>query len=143
LSNLISEQARFQIAPRCRALGGRAAVVVQGRKERKLAYLRGSGGGQLRAPQVKTATTLPLVVAVTYLGVRTGDMLPENASALVGASVITVTVFPPVALLLRSKSEEARPDGVAAIVARRVADLASSQFSRFIVFFSQKIWGKR
>ena len=30
-----------------------------------------------------SATTLPLVVAVTYLGVRTGDMLPENASALV------------------------------------------------------------
>jgi Kef-type K+ transport system membrane component KefB len=41
-----------------------------------------------------SATTLPLVVAVTYLGVRTGDMLPENASALVGAAVISVTVFP-------------------------------------------------
>ena len=49
-----------------------------------------------------SATTLPLVVAVTYLGVRTGDMLPENASALVGAAVITVAVFPPLALLLRS-----------------------------------------
>ena len=90
-----------------------------------------------------SATTLPLVVAVTYLGVRTGDMLPENASALVGAAVITVAVFPPLANLLRSKPKEARGDGVVAIAARRVADLASSQFSRFIDFFSQKIWGKR
>jgi Kef-type K+ transport system membrane component KefB len=89
------------------------------------------------------ATTLPLVVAMTYLGVRTGDMLPENASALVGAAVITVAVFPPLAILLRSKSKEARPDGVVAIAARRVADFASAQFSRFIVFISQKTWGKR
>jgi Kef-type K+ transport system membrane component KefB len=90
-----------------------------------------------------SATTLPLVVAVTYLGVRTGDMLPENASALVGAAVITVAVFPPLALLLRSKSEVARPDGVVAIAARRLAGLASTQFSRFIVFISQKTWGER
>jgi hypothetical protein len=45
LSGLIFEQAWLQIAPRCRALGGRAAVVAQGCKERKLACLRGSGGG--------------------------------------------------------------------------------------------------
>jgi Kef-type K+ transport system membrane component KefB len=90
-----------------------------------------------------SATTLPLVVAVTYLGMRTGDMLPENASALVGAAVITVAVFPPLANLLRSKPKEARPNDAVAIAARRVADLASSQFSRFIDFFSQKIWGKR
>jgi hypothetical protein len=49
----------MQIAPGCRALGGRAAVVVQGRKERKLACLRGSGGGQLRATQFKNV--LPAV----------------------------------------------------------------------------------
>ena len=89
-----------------------------------------------------SATTLPLVVAVTYLGVRTGDMLPENASALVGAAVIAVVVFPTLAILLQSKSEEARPDGVVAIAAHRVADLASALFSRFIVFISQKTQGK-
>jgi Kef-type K+ transport system membrane component KefB len=85
-----------------------------------------------------SSTTLPLVVAMTYLGVRTGDMLPENASALVGAAVISVTVFPTLAILLRSKSEEARPHGVVGIAAHRVADLASALFSRFIVFISQK-----
>jgi Kef-type K+ transport system membrane component KefB len=89
-----------------------------------------------------SSTTLPLVVAVTYLGVRTGDMLPENASALVGAAVITVAVFPAFALLLRAKSEGARPDGVVAIAAHRVADLASALFSRFIVFISQKHYEK-
>lgn len=90
-----------------------------------------------------SATTLPLVVAVTYLGVRTGDMLPENASALVGAAAIAVAVFPTLAILLRSKSDGARPVGVVAIAAHRFVDLASSQYSRFIVFISQKIWGKR
>jgi Kef-type K+ transport system membrane component KefB len=89
-----------------------------------------------------SSTTLPLVVATTYLGVRTGDMAPENASALVGAAVISVTVFPTLAILLRSKSEEARPDGVVAIATHRVADLASALFSRFIVFISQKTQGK-
>jgi hypothetical protein len=89
-----------------------------------------------------SATMLPLVVAVTYLGMRTGDMLPENASALVGAAVTAVAVFPTLAILLRSKSEEARPDGVVAIAAHRVADLASALFSRFIVFISQKNQGK-
>jgi Kef-type K+ transport system membrane component KefB len=90
-----------------------------------------------------SSTTLPLVVAVTYLGERTGDMLPENASALVGAAVITVAVFPAFALLLRAKSEGAQPSGVVAIAVRRVADLASVQFSRFVVFVTQKTSGKR
>jgi Kef-type K+ transport system membrane component KefB len=84
-----------------------------------------------------SSTTLPLVVAVTYLGVRTGDMLPENASALVAAAVITVAVFPALAIVLRAKSEGAQPDGVVAIAVHRIADLASAQFSRFVVFVSQ------
>ncbi len=90
-----------------------------------------------------SSTTLPLVVAVTFLGVRTGDMLPENAHALVGAAVITVAVFPPLAILLRSTSEETRADGAVAIAARRVADFAFARFSRFIVFISRKTWGKQ
>jgi hypothetical protein len=69
-------------------------------------------------------------------------MLPENASALVGAAVIAVAVFPALAILLRSKSEEVRPEGVVAIAAHRLADLASVQFSRFIVFITQKTPGK-
>jgi Kef-type K+ transport system membrane component KefB len=84
-----------------------------------------------------SSTTLPLVVAVTYLGVRTGDMLPENASALVAAAVTTVAVFPALAIVLRAKSEGVQPDGVVAIAVHRIADLASAQFSRFVFFVSQ------
>jgi Kef-type K+ transport system membrane component KefB len=69
-----------------------------------------------------SSTTLPLVVAVTFLGVRSGDMLPENAHALVGAGVITVTVFPILAFILRAKSEGAQPDGIVAITVHRAAD---------------------
>jgi hypothetical protein len=90
-----------------------------------------------------SATTLPLVVAVTYLGVRTGDMLPDNASALVGAAVIGVAVFPTLAIVLRAKSEGAKPDGIVAMAVHRVADLAAALFSRLIVFISQQTWGKR
>ena len=79
-----------------------------------------------------SSTTLPLVVAVTYLGVRTGDMLPENAHALVGAAVITVAVFPTLAILLRSKSE------AVAIATRRIAGVASAQFSQFKIFVGKK-----
>ncbi len=57
-----------------------------------------------------SATTLPLVVAITFLGTRTGHMASENASALVGAAVLSVAVFPTLALWLRSKPDEKRPD---------------------------------
>jgi Kef-type K+ transport system membrane component KefB len=40
------------------------------------------------------STTLPLLVAVTTLGVDDGHMLPANAAALVGAGMLTVAVCP-------------------------------------------------
>ncbi|HUI21143.1 MAG TPA: cation:proton antiporter [Methylocella sp.] len=89
-----------------------------------------------------SSTTLPLVVAVTYLGVRTGHMLPENASALVGAAVISVAVFPTLAIWLRSKPKDAQRDDIVAIVAGRIAAWMPDQVSRFIVFVSQRASGK-
>ena len=47
-----------------------------------------------------TATTLPLVVALTTIGLDSGTMLPENAAALVGAGVLSVMLFPLFAVLL-------------------------------------------
>ncbi|MGX7678909.1 cation:proton antiporter [Jatrophihabitans sp. DSM 45814] len=41
-----------------------------------------------------SATTLPLLVAVTTLGVQDGHMLPANAAALVGAGMLSVAVCP-------------------------------------------------
>ncbi len=127
-----------------RARGARDAVGdrVPSHRRRRLASdcsRVGRSPGR-RARDARRAT--PRAFRFGY-GVRTGDMLPENASALVGAAVITVAVFPPVAILLRSKSAETRPDGAVAIATHRLAGLASAQLSRFIVFISQKTWGKR
>ena len=59
------------------------------------------------------ATTLPLIVALTQIGLASGTMLPENAAALVGAGVLSVLFFPLVAVLLdrpvRETSERPSP----------------------------------
>jgi Kef-type K+ transport system membrane component KefB len=57
-----------------------------------------------------TATTLPLVVALTQIGLENGTMLPENGAALVGAGVLSVLLFPLVAVLL-DRAEAPEPDG--------------------------------
>ena len=44
------------------------------------------------------ATALPLLVALSEIGLDTGTMLPENAAALVGAGVLSVLVFPAAAV---------------------------------------------
>jgi Kef-type K+ transport system membrane component KefB len=47
-----------------------------------------------------TATALPLLVALSKIGLDSGHMLPENAAALVGAGVLSVLVFPALAAVL-------------------------------------------
>ena len=47
-----------------------------------------------------TATALPLLVALTHIGLSTGEMRAENAAALVGAGVLSVIVFPTLAVAL-------------------------------------------
>ena len=47
-----------------------------------------------------TATSLPLLVALAAVGLDSGEMLPENAASLVGAGVLSVMVFPGVAVAL-------------------------------------------
>jgi Kef-type K+ transport system membrane component KefB len=46
-----------------------------------------------------TATTLPLLIALVEIGERDRVMLPANAAALVGAGVLSVLVFPLVAVM--------------------------------------------
>jgi Kef-type K+ transport system membrane component KefB len=58
-----------------------------------------------------TATALPLLVALAAIGLDTGHMLPENAAALVGAGVLSVIVFPGLAVgLNRSSPVSGRTD---------------------------------
>ena len=52
-----------------------------------------------------TATALPLLVALSHIGLESGTMLPENAAALVGAGVLSVVVFPAIAVGLRRSAE--------------------------------------
>jgi Kef-type K+ transport system membrane component KefB len=54
-----------------------------------------------------TATALPLLVALSEVGLESGLMLPENAAALVGAGALSVLAFPLVAVVLqRSRTPE-------------------------------------
>jgi len=47
-----------------------------------------------------TATTLPLLIALVDIGQQDGVMLPATAAALVGAGVLSVLVFPLIAVSL-------------------------------------------
>ena len=60
-----------------------------------------------------TATALPLLVALSEIGLQNGSMLPENAAALVGAGVLSVAIFPLLAVRLQPKALEAERAGSA------------------------------
>jgi Kef-type K+ transport system membrane component KefB len=47
-----------------------------------------------------SATSLPLLVALAAVGLDSGEMLPENAASLVGAGVLSVMIFPGLAVAL-------------------------------------------
>ncbi|MGY1604063.1 cation:proton antiporter [Geodermatophilus sp. SYSU D00815] len=47
-----------------------------------------------------TTTALPVLVALTEIGLRNGTMLRENAAALVGAGVLTVLLLPALAVAI-------------------------------------------
>ena len=55
-----------------------------------------------------SATGLPLIVAITEIGLATGEMRPENAAALVGAGLLSVLVFPMLAKSI-GRREDATP----------------------------------
>jgi Kef-type K+ transport system membrane component KefB len=64
----------------------------------------GATAADRRAIVLLTATGLPIIVAVTAIGVTSGDLQPSTASALVGAGMISVLLFPLVALGQRRRS---------------------------------------
>jgi Kef-type K+ transport system membrane component KefB len=67
----------------------------------QLLYRRVLDGRERWQLALITSTALPLLVAISEIGLRNGTMLPENAAALVGAGVLTVLVFPALAVVLR------------------------------------------
>ena len=54
-----------------------------------------------------SSSTLPLVVTIAHVGARTGEMLPENGAALIGAAIVSMSVFPVIALMLRERAKAA------------------------------------
>ena len=54
-----------------------------------------------------TATALPLLVALSEIGVASGVMLPENAAALVGAGVLSIAIFPLIATRIHRPTQPA------------------------------------
>lgn len=74
----------------------------------------GSSRADRRAIVLLSATGLPIIVAVTAIGVEAGLLAPTTAAALVGAGMLSVLLFPLVALSQRPQStqpHEAPPPG--------------------------------
>ena len=78
-----------------------------------LAAPRGSSRRDLVATAFFGATGLPIIVAVTAIGVDQGDLPSGTAAALVGAGMVSVLAFPLVALTVRGRAPVpgARADG--------------------------------
>ncbi|HXZ81315.1 MAG TPA: cation:proton antiporter [Terriglobales bacterium] len=70
-----------------------------------LLYRRHLPSQQLAPLALYSATELPLIVAITELGVRSGRMQPDNAAALVGAGMLSVLLFPLAASVLRRRAQ--------------------------------------
>ena len=69
--------------------------------------------GDLVATAFFGATGLPIIVAVTAIGVDQGDLSTGTAAALVGAGMLSVLLFPLIALAVRRRSPDAstlKPD---------------------------------
>jgi Kef-type K+ transport system membrane component KefB len=54
-----------------------------------------------------TATTMPLLIALAEIGLSDGVMIPANAAALVGAGVLSVLVYPAIAVALARQGRAA------------------------------------
>ena len=63
-----------------------------------LVYRRALGARQRLEMTFITATTLPLLIALVEIGQRDGVMLPATAAALVGAGVLSILVYPLIAV---------------------------------------------
>jgi Kef-type K+ transport system membrane component KefB len=60
----------------------------------------------VRAMAFLQAAALPLLVVITELGVESGQMRADNAAGMVGAGLLSVIIFPLVALALHARSDQ-------------------------------------
>ena len=69
-------------------------------------YVRRLGRSGSVAAGMLQATSLPFIVAATKIGMLTGRMSVETATGLVCAGLISVLVFPAVALALTKTTDD-------------------------------------
>jgi Kef-type K+ transport system membrane component KefB len=73
-------------------------------------YVRGAGRRKAAAAGLLQATPLPFIVTAVEIGMLLGEIGSVNGAALVGAALLSVVLFPPVALaLLRDGVGDAEP----------------------------------
>ena len=72
-------------------------------------YRRHLPSGERLALAAFSGAALPLLVAITQIGLDTHTMRPEVAVSLVGAGMLSVLIFPLVGLTLHRRAERAEP----------------------------------
>jgi len=72
-------------------------------------YAPALGRRHALAAALLQATSLPFIVAATQIGVELGELSAVDAAALVSAGLLSVVVFPPVALALLGGRPTADP----------------------------------
>lgn len=71
----------------------------------------GAGRADRVAIGLLGATALPIIVAVTNIGVDEGDLTTGTAASLVGAGLLSVLLFPLLGLAFRKRSPDYTPAG--------------------------------
>jgi Kef-type K+ transport system membrane component KefB len=102
LAALLADSATLLLLPLCLVL----FLVVRGLPS-LLAAPPDSSRRDLAATALYGSTALPIIVAVTAIGVDQGDLTSGTAAALVGAGMLSVLLFPLIALTLRKGSPDA------------------------------------
>jgi Kef-type K+ transport system membrane component KefB len=89
-----------------------ALLVVRGVPA--LLYVRAVGRTRAVAAGFMQATSLTFIVVATTIGIQTGHQRPSTAAALVVAGLLSVIIYPPIALqLLKGAADRQVPDAPA------------------------------
>jgi Kef-type K+ transport system membrane component KefB len=89
-----------------------ALLVVRGVPA--LLYVRAVGRTRAVAAGFMQATSLTFIVVATTIGIQTGHQRPSTAAALVVAGLLSVVIYPPIALqLLKGAADRQVPDAPA------------------------------
>jgi Kef-type K+ transport system membrane component KefB len=74
-------------------------------------YVPAVGRARARAAGFMQATSLTFIVVATVIGVQTGHQRPSTAAALVVAGLLSVVIYPPIALRILQRAAEREVPG--------------------------------